>query len=231
MNDAKATQEPSMEEILASIRRIISEEGSAEEAGEKKAEPPAPAAPAPAPKPEPVAAAPAPAPQPTPAAAAPAAPAPEPEPEPEPEIEGPAPEEEDLVLTEVVEDQVEEATKPEEITPPMEEDIELAEPAPQPKAPTQAEPVAAAGPDLGGDPLVSPDVAASAAAAMAQLVARRTQTVVEVHSPGQGLLVETLVRQAVEPMLRDWLDANLQGIVERLVRREVERLARRAELS
>ena len=29
----------------------------------------------------------------------------------------------------------------------------------------------------------------------------------------------------------DWLDANLQGIVERLVRREVERIARRAELS
>jgi len=32
-------------------------------------------------------------------------------------------------------------------------------------------------------------------------------------------------------MLRDWLDANLQAIVERLVRREVERIARRAELS
>ena len=36
---------------------------------------------------------------------------------------------------------------------------------------------------------------------------------------------------AAVPMLRDWLDANLQGIVERLVRREVERIARRAELS
>jgi hypothetical protein len=66
---------------------------------------------------------------------------------------------------------------------------------------------------------------------MAQLIARRAQTVVEVQAPGQGLLVETLVRQAVEPMLRDWLDANLQAIVERLVRREVERIARRAELS
>ena len=31
-------------------------------------------------------------------------------------------------------------------------------------------------------------------------------------------------------MLRDWLDVHLQGIVERLVRREVERIARRAEL-
>ena len=88
-----------------------------------------------------------------------------------------------------------------------------------------------AGPGVGEPPLVSPDVADASASVMAQLIARRTQTVVEVQAPGQGLLVETLVRQAVEPMLRDWLDANLQGIVERLVRREVERIARRAELS
>jgi hypothetical protein len=87
------------------------------------------------------------------------------------------------------------------------------------------------GPGVGESPLVSPDVAEASASAMAQLIARRAQTVVEVQSPGQGLLVETLVRQAVEPMLRDWLDANLQTIVERLVRREVERIARRAELS
>jgi cell pole-organizing protein PopZ len=59
MSDPKA-QEPSMEEILASIRRIISEDGATEE---PKAEAPAAAAPAPQPQP----------------------PAPEPEPEPEPE--------------------------------------------------------------------------------------------------------------------------------------------------
>jgi uncharacterized protein len=64
---------------------------------------------------------------------------------------------------------------------------------------------------------------------MAQLVARKAQQTAEQHS-GDGLLVETLVRQAVEPMLRDWLDVHLQGIVERLVRREVERISRRAEL-
>ena len=59
--------------------------------------------------------------------------------------------------------------------------------------------------------------------------ARRASHAVE-QTGGDGLLVETLVRQAVEPMLRDWLDVHLQGIVERLVRREVERIARRAEL-
>jgi cell pole-organizing protein PopZ len=77
--------------------------------------------------------------------------------------------------------------------------------------------------------LVSPAVAEAAAATMAQLAARRASAAVE-QNGGDGLLVETLVRQAVEPMLRDWLDVHLQGIVERLVRREVERIARRAEL-
>jgi len=77
--------------------------------------------------------------------------------------------------------------------------------------------------------LVSPSVAAASAATMAQLVARKAQQASDQHS-GDGLLVETLVRQAVEPMLRDWLDVHLQGIVERLVRREVERISRRAEL-
>ena len=77
--------------------------------------------------------------------------------------------------------------------------------------------------------LVSPSVADAAAATMAQLAARKASQAVD-HSGGDGLLVETLVRQAVEPMLRDWLDIHLQGIVERLVRREVERIARRAEL-
>ena len=80
------------------------------------------------------------------------------------------------------------------------------------------------------EPLVSAEVAAGSAAAMARLVSNRTHTAVELASPGQGLLVETLVRQAIEPVLRDWLDNNLQTIVERLVRREIERISRRAEL-
>ena len=225
MNDAKATQEPSMEEILASIRRIISEEGSADEA---KAEAPAPAPVAP-PAPPPVVAAP-------------------PPPPPPPPPSAPPEEDEDLVLTDEVAEEplppVEEPLPPvEEPEPAVEEEIELAQPEPPPPpppappprpapAPQMAEPTEfVSGPGVGEPPLVSPDVAEASASMMAQWIARRAQTVVEVQSPGQGLLVETLVRQAVEPMLRDWLDANLQTIVERLVRREVERIARRAELS
>jgi len=83
------TQEPTMEEILASIRRIISEDEPAE------GTPAAEAAPAPAPEPEP----PAPEPEPEPVAVA---PEPEPTPEPEPVVAEEAP----LELTERYEEPV-----------------------------------------------------------------------------------------------------------------------------
>ena len=79
--------------------------------------------------------------------------------------------------------------------------------------------------------LISPDVAAASAATMAQLMAKKPQVSQSRATSLDGLLVETLVRQAIEPMLNDWLDEHLQEIVERLVRREVERLSRKAELS
>jgi hypothetical protein len=41
--------------------------------------------------------------------------------------------------------------------------------------------------------------------------------------------VEDLVREAVEPMLKQWLDAHLPRIVERLVRSEIDRIVRRVE--
>ena len=78
--------------------------------------------------------------------------------------------------------------------------------------------------------LVSPVVAAASASVMAELVGRKALPLVDSGYQGDGLLVETLVRKAVEPMLKEWLDLHLQDIVERLVRREVERIARRAEL-
>ena len=38
--------------------------------------------------------------------------------------------------------------------------------------------------------------------------------------------LEDLVREMLRPMLRSWLDENLPGLVERLVRAEIERVAR-----
>jgi len=134
---------------------------------------------------------------------------------------------------------------PEDMAPDMGSDIELdvAPPdAPEtseammddgmPAEPAASAAAAMATPDvpMDGD-LVSPDVAAASAATMAQLVAKKPQLAQARHASIDGLLVETLVRQAIEPMLKEWLDEHLQEIVERLVRREVERLSRKAELS
>lgn len=41
-----------------------------------------------------------------------------------------------------------------------------------------------------------------------------------------GQTVEDLVVEALKPMLKEWLDVNLSGIVERKVQREVERISR-----
>lgn len=246
MADAKGNQEPSMEEILASIRRIISE---GDEPKEEAAAPVANGAnganghaddddddalvltdmvvgesnvvelkeEAPPQPPLDVAAAPTapqipmdepPAPPAQIAMDEPLTPAMEPEPEPLPEPE-PDPEPEEIELAE------------EEAAPAMS--------ASAPNADDGFSVTPAASPEEGD--LVSPDVAAASAATMAQLVARKTSNAVPRQQTLDGLLVETLVRQAVEPMLKEWLDEHLQEIVERLVRREVERLSRKAELS
>ncbi|WP_226577888.1 DUF2497 domain-containing protein [Acuticoccus sediminis] len=44
---------------------------------------------------------------------------------------------------------------------------------------------------------------------------------------GRGTSVEDLAREAMRPLLREWIDANLRTIVERLVREEIERLTGR----
>lgn len=46
---------------------------------------------------------------------------------------------------------------------------------------------------------------------------------------GEGNTVESMVKEMMRPMLRDWLDENLPGIVERLVRREIQNLVDRAQ--
>ena len=39
-------------------------------------------------------------------------------------------------------------------------------------------------------------------------------------------LVEKTIRELLRPMLRDWLDVHLPQLVEQLIRKEIERLAR-----
>lgn len=44
--------------------------------------------------------------------------------------------------------------------------------------------------------------------------------------PSQARTVEDLIAQILRPMLKTWLDENLPGLVERMVRQEIERISR-----
>ena len=46
-------------------------------------------------------------------------------------------------------------------------------------------------------------------------------------SSQQGQTLEGIVRELLRPMLKQWLDDNLPGIVEEKVQEEIERVARR----
>ncbi len=201
MNETRSQQEPSMEEILASIRRIISED--TKETPEPAAEP----EPEPAPPP-PVAEAPRPAPAPVPEPAAAA-----------------EPEDDDILeLTEVAEDEAD-FPPARAATPPR--------PAPRyeppPPEPSVRDLLGPSGP-MNDDPrLVSNSAAEATRAAFARLVDEAdVPFALSGSTPiGAGLTVEDIVRELLRPMLRDWLDRNLPGMVERIVEREVSTIGRR----
>jgi len=190
--------EPTMEEILASIRRIISEDDAPAAAPE----------PAPAPEPEPVAAVAAVAPAPEPVAA---------QPEPVQAAPAPAP---FVAEPEEAEDDVLELTDRYEEAPVGSiGDLEFASPEPAPSS---------------YDSLVGDSAAASAASAFAGLAASFKTPEPAPASRGHdlnfvsGSTVEGMVAEMLRPMLKDWLDANLPGIVQTAVQKEVERIARSA---
>lgn len=75
--------------------------------------------------------------------------------------------------------------------------------------------------------LVSEEALAASTAALSQLAHSVSRT--REPTPGQSKTVEDLVREAVEPMLKQWLDTNLPRIVERMVREAIDRVVRRVE--
>jgi uncharacterized protein len=77
------------------------------------------------------------------------------------------------------------------------------------------------------DSLVGESAAASAASAFAGLAASFSKPE-PVPTGGTGPTVDDLARSLLRPLLKEWLDANLPGIVQDAVRKEVERIARNA---
>ncbi|WP_426418057.1 PopZ family protein [Bradyrhizobium genosp. A] len=250
---AKVT-EPSMEEILASIRRIIADDEAKPPPAEAAKPAPAPAAP---PKPRamndippskvapakpaaerpapPPAAKPAPAPPPPAPAAdasnnqddidallagldaatpAPEVRAPEPEPEPEPDV---------LELT----DEMAMDPEPTPAPPPPSfrrveprDDLEFAE-APPPR-PTPAPSYAPVDFDVPPLPPQQPILAQSTVSAVESAFNSLAHTVLS----SNARTLEDLVKEMLRPMLKSWLDDNLPGLVERIVKAEIERVSR-----
>ena len=246
MTQPAKVQEPSMEEILASIRRIIADDEAKPPVAEKAPSTPPPPA---APKPEKAFAA-APAPKPVTdkvppsnitaakAAAAKAAAAPPPKPAPaasnsqddidallsgldaattEPEIRPNAPEPEVLELT----DEMALPNPPprasfKKVEP--QDDLEFTEAATKPAyRPPAYEP----------PPFESPTVTQ-------QILSRSTVSSVEsafnslanTVMSNNARTLEDLVKEMLRPMLKSWLDDNLPGLVERIVKAEIERVSR-----
>lgn len=238
MSEDKGQQEPSMEDILASIRRILSEDDG------KKGGDIAPAAePAPvkaAPKPPPVEAKPAPPPPPPPPAPEPLPefePEPMPEFEPEPEPEPIALLPEDMVMEDEPEDDFEEAEddvldltdamafQPPAPKPDPFEDFPPLPPEPEPRPVFEMTPPPEEPEPVSGEALLdrtTQDVSEQAFASLASVLARRNIGVGQL-----GVTLEELVRELLRPILKAWLDENLPGIVERIVEREVERIVNR----
>ncbi len=195
-----------MEEILASIRRIISEDEAPAET-----------------------------------AAAPAAPS---EPEATPVVETfsaegvvEAPVEVAAPAEAAVEEDVLELTDRYETTAPASiGDLDVLETAdePFPEDPYQPQVEQPAAPVPAYDSLVGDSAAASAASAFAGLAASFKKPEPMAAAPTNempfvsGNTVEAMVAEMLRPMLKDWLDANLPGIVQAAVQKEVERIARSA---
>ena len=256
MTQPAKVQEPSMEEILASIRRIIADDEAKPPGAEKPAsaaaapaaqgkpdKPVAPAASAPAVKPPVMNDIPPPKIGPAAAAAAkPAAPAPPP----------PAPaasnsqDDIDALLN-----GLDEATSEEEVRPPQPdgEVLELTddmavESAPPPQASFQtvdpeddlefAESVAsksmqrpsAYDPPPAFEAAVPPPQPRILSATTASAVESAFNTLAHTVLSNNARTLEDLVKEMLRPMLKSWLDDNLPGLVERIVKAEIERVSR-----
>jgi uncharacterized protein len=232
MTQPAKVQEPSMEEILASIRRIIADDEAKPAAAEKPASPVAAAKPvmkdippsaiAPAPKP-----------------VAPPKPAPPP-PAPEPAAASNNQDDIDAMLASLdaatPEADIRPAPQPEADVFELTDEMALPDPAPPATSFNKIEPA---------DDIEFSEAKASrrqpayepsfeSAAPARPILSHSTVSAVEsaFNSLANTVLsnnartLEDLVKEMLRPMLKSWLDDNLPGLVERIVKAEIERVSR-----
>ncbi len=104
------------------------------------------------------------------------------------------------------------------------------QPAPQPAPPPQPAPrpqpsIAQAAPLP--DPTLSSDMAEQLLGPATQAAVRSSITKLNGLGLGNtGATIESLMRDMLRPMLKEWLDENLPSVVERMVEREISRISR-----
>jgi hypothetical protein len=232
MTQPAKSQEPSMEEILASIRRIIADDDANKTAPRPAEPPPQAAAPAPAARPAPP----------------PQAPPPRVTP-PEPSLD-----EAEAADPEPMADVEDQASDILDLTEQMA--APMPEPAPAPKPAPQFRTIDGSfdvsydeekpAPQMPAPQMSAPQIPEARAQFPSednpyrgdgrsnQLLSSVTSAAVDsaFNTLAQTVLVqnartlEDLVREMLRPMLKAWLDDNLPGMVERLVRSEIERVSR-----
>jgi cell pole-organizing protein PopZ len=198
MAEVKTEQEPSIEEILESIRQIISEDG---EADTKPASAAAVAAPA-APSAIPAGIIPMPAEPPAMAAV--------------PLTLSPAQEHASAPMPEPVLDLTEKiAPVPLDLTPKEEPSVTIE----MMDTPMTEE--------VKSD-LVSAQTAESVTEALSKLLTTNVAVEKEETGRTGKVTLEDMARDLMKPLIKTWLDQNLPAIIERVVQKEVEKLGRRA---
>ena len=223
MNQPAKAQEPSMEEILASIRRIISDDDAK----------PAASAPVEAPAPAPEAASPAlkaaaPAMKPAPAPVATPVPSVTPTPAPAPAAKN-SQDDIDAMLASfdapAAAAAAPAAPQPEEPEDVFELTEQMAVPAPPAEGFQKVEPEddlefteSPSAPKTEETPVLSATTAKAVESAFNSLAT----TVLS----NNARTLEDLVKEMLRPMLKSWLDDNLPTLVERIVKAEIERVAR-----
>lgn len=105
------------------------------------------------------------------------------------------------------------------------DDIEFAEPAAPEPAPL--EPLAAARPRaFEPPPIAEPPAAPMMSQSTVFAVESAFNTLAHTVLSNNARTLEDLVKEMLRPMLKSWLDDNLPGLVERIVKAEIERVSR-----
>lgn len=185
MSDNSSEQEPSIEEILASIRQIISDD---DDEGQESAEA-------------------------------------------EDVVESPIHHDSDDVLELTEEDLVEEPVSEPEPEP-EEMEIDMVDNEPEEELQEEVEPmVDDIIEEIRAEPRTVPsDILSSGtqAAAIGSITKLASKMPINSARSYDGVTLEDIVREMLHPMLREWMDDNLPSMVERIVQKELEKLARRA---